>query len=107
MGGRGRGARALVMYAPVPRRPRNASCAWLRSRAARFGSPPLAFVPTRVFFTSGVGTHETQRVAMQRALRKAGVADCNLVEEEEAKGKSEQRGEKPDYAVAMTVAVFL
>src|SRR4051812_35923629 len=27
---------------------------------------PLAWVPRRVFFTSGVGTHETQRVAVQR-----------------------------------------
>jgi arginine decarboxylase len=41
--------------------------------------PPLAFVPTRVFFTSGQGVHEHERVAVQHALRQAGVADCNLV----------------------------
>ena len=41
--------------------------------------PPLIQVPTRVFFTSGVGFHKTQRVAMQHAMREAGLADCNLV----------------------------
>src|SRR5215212_4290675 len=41
--------------------------------------PPLAWVPTRVFFTTGVGRHETQRVAVQRAMEEAGVADANLV----------------------------
>lgn len=41
--------------------------------------PPLAFVPTRVFFTAGRGVHEHERVAVQHALREAGVADCNLV----------------------------
>jgi arginine decarboxylase len=40
---------------------------------------PLAFVPSRVFFTSGKGVHEHERVAVQHALREAGVADCNLV----------------------------
>jgi arginine decarboxylase len=40
---------------------------------------PLIWVPRRLFFTSGVGTHETHRAAMQRAMRDAGVADCNLV----------------------------
>lgn len=43
------------------------------------GPPPLAFVPTRVFFTAGRGVHEHERVAVQHALREAGVADCNLV----------------------------
>src|SRR3954469_9839947 len=42
-------------------------------------TPPLLFVPTRVFFTSGTGYHETARVAMQRSLEEAGVAECNLV----------------------------
>jgi arginine decarboxylase len=41
--------------------------------------PPPAFVPTRVFFTAGSGVHEHERVAVQHALRKAGVSDCNLV----------------------------
>lgn len=42
-------------------------------------APPLLFTPRRLFFTAGTGTHETQRAAMQRAMRQAGVADCNLV----------------------------
>jgi arginine decarboxylase len=50
----------------------------LEEAAAREAAP-LAWAPTRVFFTSGVGTHETRRVAMQRAMEEAGVADCNLV----------------------------
>jgi arginine decarboxylase len=41
--------------------------------------PPQVVVPTRVFFTSGVGFHKIQRVAMQHAMREAGLADCNLV----------------------------
>src|ERR1700704_2262851 len=41
--------------------------------------PPLLFTPTRLFFTSGTGTHHTHRAAMQRAMREAGVADCNFV----------------------------
>jgi arginine decarboxylase len=42
-------------------------------------APPLLFTPTRLFFTTGTGTHQTQRAAMQRAMREAGVADCNFV----------------------------
>jgi arginine decarboxylase len=41
--------------------------------------PPLAFVPSRVFFTQGVGTGKTHRIAMQQATQQAGVSDCNLV----------------------------
>jgi arginine decarboxylase len=42
-------------------------------------TPPLAWVPTRVFMVSGVGVHEHERVALQHAMRSAGVADCNLL----------------------------
>jgi arginine decarboxylase len=42
-------------------------------------SLPLIWTPTRLFFASGTGTHETQRAAMQRAMRQAGVGECNLV----------------------------
>src|SRR4051812_16451010 len=42
-------------------------------------TPPLTFVPTRVFFTSGTGIHKLERVALQHAMREAGLADCNLV----------------------------
>lgn len=41
--------------------------------------PPLIFIPARVFFVSGTATHQLERVALQRAMREAGVADCNLV----------------------------
>jgi pyruvoyl-dependent arginine decarboxylase len=41
--------------------------------------PPLSWVPTRVFFVSGVGTHAMERVALQHAMREAGVADGNLL----------------------------
>jgi arginine decarboxylase len=40
---------------------------------------PLVVVPRRLFFTTGTGTHQIQRAAMQHAMREAGVADCNLV----------------------------
>jgi arginine decarboxylase len=42
-------------------------------------APPLLFTPSRLFFTTGTGTHATQRAAMQRAMRQAGVDDCNFV----------------------------
>jgi arginine decarboxylase len=41
--------------------------------------PPLLWVPSRVFFSQGVGTGETHRVAMQHATQQAGVSECNLV----------------------------
>jgi arginine decarboxylase len=41
--------------------------------------PPMIWTPTRLFFASGAGVHETQRGAMQRAMREAGVGECNLV----------------------------
>jgi arginine decarboxylase len=47
--------------------------------AANDISPPMIWTPTRLFFASGIGTHETERAAIQRAMREAGVADCNLV----------------------------
>jgi arginine decarboxylase len=40
---------------------------------------PLLFVPRRVFFTSGVGRHEQERVATQHAMAAAGVPRVNLV----------------------------
>ena len=41
--------------------------------------PPLSFIPRRVFFTAGTGQHELERVAIQHAMRQAGVSQCNLV----------------------------
>lgn len=64
---------------------RKAKATRARKRRSSESSPsvdvsrPMIWTPTRLFFSSGVGTHETQRVAMQRAMRQAGVADCNLV----------------------------
>jgi arginine decarboxylase len=40
---------------------------------------PMLWVPTRVFFTTGISRHKTARVAIQEAMGKAGVADMNLV----------------------------
>src|SRR5947209_4157767 len=39
----------------------------------------LGFVPSKVFFATGVGVHSIQRVAVQRAMEEAGVSDLNLV----------------------------
>lgn len=51
-----------------------------KSAAPPAGQPdPTLFVPTRVLFTAGKGAHEHERVAVQHALREAGVGDCNLV----------------------------
>jgi arginine decarboxylase len=36
-------------------------------------------VPTKVFFTKGVGRHKDKLVSFEMALRDAGVASCNLV----------------------------
>lgn len=37
------------------------------------------FVPTRVFFTRGVGKHKNNLESFEAALRNAGIAQCNLV----------------------------
>jgi arginine decarboxylase len=42
-------------------------------------APPLAFVPSRVFFVSGTGIDKEERIATQRAMWQAGVGECNLV----------------------------
>jgi len=38
-----------------------------------------ALIPKRVFFTKGVGKHETRLQSFELALRKAGIEACNLV----------------------------
>jgi arginine decarboxylase len=37
------------------------------------------FVPSRIFFTKGVGVHKDRLASFELALRKAGVEKCNLV----------------------------
>jgi arginine decarboxylase len=37
------------------------------------------YVPTRIFFTKGVGTHKDRLASFELALRKAGIEKCNLV----------------------------
>jgi arginine decarboxylase len=38
------------------------------------------FVPKRIFFTKGVGTHKDELHSFERALRDAGIEKCNLVQ---------------------------
>ncbi|MGD0020988.1 MAG: arginine decarboxylase, pyruvoyl-dependent [Smithellaceae bacterium] len=38
------------------------------------------FVPRRIFFTKGVGTHKDELHSFERALRDAGIEKCNLVQ---------------------------
>ncbi|MBI5587739.1 MAG: arginine decarboxylase, pyruvoyl-dependent [Deltaproteobacteria bacterium] len=38
------------------------------------------FVPKRVFFTKGVGTHKEELTSFELALRDAGIEKCNLVQ---------------------------
>jgi len=40
----------------------------------------MGLVPTKVFFTKGVGRHKSQLGSFERALRDAGIAQFNLVE---------------------------
>jgi len=37
------------------------------------------FVPSRIFFTKGVGIHKDRLASFELALRKAGIEKCNLV----------------------------
>jgi arginine decarboxylase len=37
------------------------------------------FVPTKIFFTKGVGVHKDRLASFELALRKAGIERCNLV----------------------------
>jgi arginine decarboxylase len=39
----------------------------------------IMFVPTRIFFTKGVGIHKDRLASFELALRKAGIERCNLV----------------------------
>ena len=39
----------------------------------------LSFVPTKMFFTKGVGVHKDKLAAFELALRDAGIEKCNLV----------------------------
>ena len=57
---------------PTKRSPR-------REKIDQSATAPLLFVPRRVFFTSGVGRHEQERVATQHAMQAAGVPRVNLV----------------------------
>ncbi len=38
------------------------------------------FVPTKIFFTKGVGTHKDELHSFERALRDAGIEKFNLVQ---------------------------
>jgi len=40
---------------------------------------PVVLVPTKVFFTKGVGTHREELRSYELALRDAGIEKCNLV----------------------------
>jgi len=42
-------------------------------------SSPFKLVPTKVFFTKGVGTHKEELRSYELALRDAGIEKCNLV----------------------------
>lgn len=39
-----------------------------------------SFVPRKIFFTKGVGTHKDELHSFERALRDAGIERCNLVQ---------------------------
>jgi len=39
----------------------------------------IMFVPTRIFFTKGVGVHKDRLASFELALRKAGIERCNIV----------------------------
>ena len=39
-----------------------------------------SFVPRKIFFTKGVGTHKDELHSFERALRDAGIEKCNLVQ---------------------------
>ena len=40
---------------------------------------PIKMVPTKLFFTKGVGTHKEELQSYELALREAGIEKCNLV----------------------------
>src|SRR3989339_681739 len=37
------------------------------------------FVPTKIFFTKGIGVHKDKLASFEMALRNAGIEKCNLV----------------------------
>lgn len=48
--------------------------------ASEVQQPVFKLVPTRVFFTKGVGTHREELRSYELALRDAGIEKCNLVQ---------------------------
>lgn len=38
-----------------------------------------SFIPTKIFFTKGVGVHRDKLASFELALRDAGIEKCNLV----------------------------
>ncbi len=51
-----------------------------RESASEVQQPVFKLVPTRVFFTKGVGTHREELRSYELALRDAGIEKCNLVQ---------------------------
>src|SRR4030042_1620310 len=43
------------------------------------GIKPVKLVPTKVFFTKGVGSHKEELRSYELALKDAGIEKCNLV----------------------------
>ena len=43
------------------------------------GAIKIMYVPSRIFFTKGVGIHKDRLASFELALRKAGIEKCNLV----------------------------
>jgi arginine decarboxylase len=43
------------------------------------GKTKIMFVPSKLFFTKGVGIHKDRLASFELALRKAGIEKCNLV----------------------------
>jgi len=54
-------------------------CRFSRNLMKKEDALRIMYVPTRIFFTKGVGIHKDRLASFELALRKAGIERCNLV----------------------------
>jgi len=54
-------------------------CRFSRNLMKKEDAIKIMYVPTRIFFTKGLGIHKDRLASFELALRKAGIERCNLV----------------------------
>jgi arginine decarboxylase len=75
----GAAVRAAAVVSSLPPMPRKRNTSETDALEEMVLPPPIAWTPSRVFVVGGTGVHEKERIAVQHAMRAAGVEQVNLV----------------------------